>query len=29
LTLNKLPIPMVEPVGIANAVLYLGSDDGR
>ena len=29
LTLNKLPIPMVEAIDISNAVLYLVSDDGR
>ncbi|TCK20008.1 mycofactocin-coupled SDR family oxidoreductase [Pseudonocardia endophytica] len=28
-TLNKLPIPWVEPVDISNAVLYLASDEAR
>lgn len=28
-TLNKLPIPMVEPVDISEAVLYLVADSGR
>jgi SDR family mycofactocin-dependent oxidoreductase len=29
LTLNKLPIPAIDPIDISNAILYLVSDDGR
>ena len=28
-SLNALPIPWMEPVDIANAVLWLGSDEAR